>query len=510
MFRLQILSVLICFSIHLLSQNDIDAIRFSRSGVGGSGRFMAMGGAFGAVGADLSCAGFNPAGLGVFRKGEISFSGSLRLNNNKTNIYNTNSSVSDVLFAFNNFGIAYAWPSSSDPKSRNVIAFNNSQNQNFSRTVMMGGYTNNSSIAKDMNNLADQKGSPENLNGAYEDLGYETYLLDYDGSRFISLVDPKRTVYQSRQLATLGRLNELNFSYAYSYQDKFYFGASIGVPRVDYASTTTHFESDDKDSMRIVFTSPSTFTSTYVDGLSSLDTNYQYRLGFNNLTYTEYFKTQGSGVNLKLGGIIRLNQFVRVGFYFHTPTVYYLNDTYYNTISTSFDKNPNSPDQYKNPEKNDGYFEYKIITPSRLSLSSAFIIQKIALFAVDYEYVNYPSAKLSSANASDFAGVNSVIKNKYRGGHNLRIGGELNIKPIMFRAGYNMQGSPFGDVFAGNFVRQTISFGLGFRSQSNWYLDLMWCKSFSTENYYLFNTLNTQSKINYNVTSLGATIGIKF
>jgi 1-deoxy-D-xylulose-5-phosphate synthase len=57
-----------------------------------------------------------------------------------------------------------------------------------------------------------------------------------------------------------------------------HFGASLGVPRVDYTSLTNHFENDTKDSMRIVFSSPTTYSSTYVDGISSLDTAYSQLL----------------------------------------------------------------------------------------------------------------------------------------------------------------------------------------------------------------------------------------
>src|SRR5258708_30842605 len=60
------------------------------------------------------------AGLALFRKGEMSFTGGLRFTNNSANIYNKTSSVSDAKFAFNNFGIAYAWPATNDPESRHV------------------------------------------------------------------------------------------------------------------------------------------------------------------------------------------------------------------------------------------------------------------------------------------------------------------------------------------------------------------------------------------------------
>ncbi len=510
MCRYLITATIFCCAVFSFSQNDVDALRYSRYGIGGSSRFTAMGGAFGAVGADLSCAGFNPAGLGLFRRGEVAFSGGLRLTRNEASIYKTNTSVADVKFAFNNFGIAYAWESRYDPDSRHVIAFNNAQVLNFSNSTTMSGYTNNSSILKDMKNLADEQRNIFTLNNSYEGLAYDTYLLDDDtNGKFNSLVDLKRSVLQSRDLVTSGRVNELNFSYAYSYKDKFYLGASVGVPRVEFTSTTTHYESDTKDSMRVSFSDSSTYTTTYIDGLPNLHSDYINKLGFHDLEYTEYFKTQGSGLNLKLGGLVRVTDAVRLGMYFHTPTVYFLNDVYYNSMSASFDKNPGSPINSKYPQDG-GYFEYRVITPSRLSFNSAFIIKKMAVIGIDYELVNYGNARFLPNKSTSFSDANSAIKNKYKAGHNLRLGAEVNLKPVMVRAGYAMQGSPFGDVFSGNFVRHNFSLGLGFRGKGKWYFDVHWVKSISTEDYFLFTTLNTKAQIKYSAASLGATVGIKF
>ncbi|MEO6306247.1 MAG: hypothetical protein ABIP51_24070, partial [Bacteroidia bacterium] len=324
-------------------------------------------------------------------------------------------------------------------------------------------------------------------------------------AKFFPFLDPKRTVLQTRDIVTTGKMNDRNFSYAYAYKDEFYFGLSLGVPKIEYTSTTTHTEKDDKDSMRVVITSPTSYSTTYVDGLPFA---YTDKLGFNSLTYTEYFKTTGTGINLKLGGIARINDNFRLGLYYHTPTVYTLKDEYYNSISTSFDKDPTDPIQQKDPEGG-GLFNYKIITPGKISVNTAFIIKKISVIGIDYEMVNYKTASLSSSDVSDFAGVNAAIKNKYKMGHNLRVGSEFNIKPIMIRVGYNMQGSPFGGSFNEKFVRNSFSIGAGFRTKNNFYFDVVWVKTISTEDYYLFNTLPTKATLKYNAVNLSATIGIK-
>ena len=56
----------------VLAQNVDDALRYSQVFYNGTARFMSMGGAFTALGADLSAIRLNPAGTGVFRSSEAS------------------------------------------------------------------------------------------------------------------------------------------------------------------------------------------------------------------------------------------------------------------------------------------------------------------------------------------------------------------------------------------------------------------------------------------------------
>src|SRR5690606_35507349 len=158
----------------------------------------------------------------------------------------------------------------------------------------------------------------------------------------------------------------------------------------------------------------------------------------------------GTGYNLKIGGIARVNNSLRLGFYYHTPTIYKLLDIYYNEIQVAFDNAPDRPEIWREPADG-GRSEYRILTPSRFGLNSAFIFGKRGLVAIDYEHINYRRAHISSARIEDFAEVNETIKSVYSSGHNIKVGAELNLTPVMLRAGYVMLGSPFGDVFTGDF-----------------------------------------------------------
>ncbi len=51
-------------------QNEIDILRYSYQEALGTTRTMSMGGAYGALGADLACLSGNPAGIGMYRRGD--------------------------------------------------------------------------------------------------------------------------------------------------------------------------------------------------------------------------------------------------------------------------------------------------------------------------------------------------------------------------------------------------------------------------------------------------------
>jgi hypothetical protein len=501
------LCTLIVAGYVLHGQNDLDMLRYARGGVGGTARFTAMGGAFGAVGADLSVLNYNPAGLAIYRKGDLNFGMGLKLSNNSAKMYGGITQRSSSNLTFNNFGLAAAWESKDDPESRHAIGFSNVQSQNFSTRIQMSGYTNSQSISRDFLNLAEGQ-TLKNLNNSYEGLAYDSYVIDYDSAsqKYFSFIDINRTVLQTRDIVKTGRVNDLNFSYAYTYKDKFYIGASLGFPQVNFSSTTSHTELDDKDSMRVSLTGPSNYTTSYTYDLPIV---YASRLGFNSLVYEEYFKTTGSGFNLKLGGIYRVNDILRIGAYYHTATNYRLSDQYQTTMTVSFDKNKSNPKSLTYPE-NGGVYSYRIKTPAKYGFNLALVLNKQAVLALDYEGTNYSDGSLTSSTPSDFTNVNSTIQKVYSTGHNVRMGVEYNLGIYKLRAGYVMNGNPYGQVFVGDLVRNTFSVGAGYKGKGNFYIDASYALTHMTEHYYLYTTMNTSAKLYLLSSSVNVTMGFKF
>src|SRR3972149_2349672 len=63
MKKLTVITAVLAASLAVNAQNDVDALRYSQTTFGGTARFCAMGGAFGALGGDFSSLNFNHVGI---------------------------------------------------------------------------------------------------------------------------------------------------------------------------------------------------------------------------------------------------------------------------------------------------------------------------------------------------------------------------------------------------------------------------------------------------------------
>lgn len=505
-FLLSMASLLIV--LQSVAQNDMDALRYSQIGVGGNARFVSMGGAFGALGANLACLSYNPAGIGIYRKGEISLSPGIRFIN-VTSTYNTsqNNSFTPSLI-LNGIGMAGTWKDKKNADAKHSVGISVNQLQNFNTNITIQGYGNNKSIINDFLDNAG-KSSPANLDPSYSGMAFNSYLIDTINGHYYGLIDPSKNMFQTKSVVTTGKINEVAFGYTYGYKDKLYIGASVGIQIVRYNHLSNYTESDDKDSLRITQDAGGHVTDTYSYPIHHYMNSAGTGLlgGFKSMTYTENYSTTGTGYNFKLGAIYRANEYFRFGINYQTPTVLSLTDTYTYSLSTVWDGGDTYTQSYP---QSGGTYKYKIITPMRYGASLGFIYKKLFVIGIDYENLSYAQASISSSDATNFSGVNKVISSKYSRASNLRTGLEVNVNNVMLRLGYSMYGSPFGQTFSGQFVRNTISGGIGLRSK-NWTFDFALVKQFYSEDYYMYNPqFADKSTLAFSATTFVATIGARF
>lgn len=433
-------------------QNEIDVYRLSNTYVQGSARFDAMGGAFGALGAESGCIGINPAGFG--RASVSSFSFGLSGTSTKTtSLFNNNTSsmgefnmrvpnisgtiVSDV--SSSNSGLIYTQISLG---LNRVANFNNTFNYTGTQLTSLLDVFANQAYGVSQNDIY-------NVLPYTSALAYDTWAIDTFGSDdyYAPALSNGGQVIHNRTVLNKGGINEWYVALSANYLDKVYFGASLSYNTVNFSESLIHKE---------------TAIDTTTESLRSFVYQYDY-------------KTKGGGLNLKVGAIFLPTDFLRFGLAIHTPTFYQLTDEYSANMQARHDygiieANPSilPYDKYK----------YRIWTPTKFLGSLGLIFGDNGCLNVDVEYVNYGWGRLKSTTDEayapyDYAAENAVVKGQLGSAVNVRVGGEWAINNTVFvRGGYGYY--PKGDTLAtsyGKSFNQTISGGLGFRI-NRVYLDL--------------------------------------
>jgi len=91
------------------AQNEVDALRYSQTTFGGTARSMAMGGAFGALGADFSSLSTNPAGIAMYKKSEFTLTPSFYRGKTSSSFYGTSNDDSKYNLNISNVGLVIAF-----------------------------------------------------------------------------------------------------------------------------------------------------------------------------------------------------------------------------------------------------------------------------------------------------------------------------------------------------------------------------------------------------------------
>lgn len=467
-------AIILILSSYGFAQNEVDALRYSQNTTLGTARFTAMGGAFGALGGDMSSIHFNPAGIGIYRSSGMTFTPTLIMNNSSSNHFGTDSRATKASLKLTNIGIVLADVKSSGAGwEATQIGFTYRKSNHFSNRLNVSGINPNSSLLQSYAN--DIQGMlPSEINGSYgfgAGLAWNTYLLNpvdtIDTTNYKAIV-PNGGAAQERIIHKKGGVNDFALTLGANYRNKVFIGGSMGFPYVNYKEESSHTETDFNDSIAY----------------------------FNSFTLTESFHTYGTGINIKLGVIIKPVDWLRIGGAFHSPTYFKLTDQYSSSMSSKFDSIPSFSSQSglsyssNSPE---GIFDYTIATPMRLMSSLACIIGKKGLISADYEWSDYSTALLES-NSYGFTTANAAINSKYTGASTFRLGTEWRMLPFSFRAGYVLEESPYANLGTKG-SKQSYSCGFGIREQY-FFFDLAYVFTSTDEEYYLYNLESLKPTIN--------------
>ena len=445
--------VVLLFPISIFAQGPNDVLRLSHYYSYGSARMVSMGGAFGALGSEFTTLSHNPAGLGVFRTSEFSFTPSLKIRNNETSYLNSSYTDSRLRVLVDNFGLVGSFAKLESEDEKGLVRLNfgigyNRLSDFYSETSALGDNTTNSII--DLFASTAQGYTPSQLHSftdANRDvwtsvMAWYTYLINPDENllvpggdtlNYVSALNPGDGVYQDHVISSRGGVGEYTFSLGANFSNNLYLGATVGVQNVYYESNIFYSE-------------------------SAFETNQFLPSGerFESLNYNQSLLLTGNGYNLKAGAIYKPLPSLRLGFAVHTPTFYNISEDYFETMNSTFNVG------YEEDETPANFYDYTIESPYKLIGSVAYTFGARALISVDYEFVDYATMRFrKGGDGYKFRTENQDIKNNFTSTFNLKAGAEYWIGSLALRAGYAYYGSPYvegnayaashTDVFSGGF-----------------------------------------------------------
>jgi hypothetical protein len=443
------------------AQSDVDALRYTRTDLGFTPRSMAVGGAFGALGGDLSSTAINPAGIAQYRHDYFTMAVGMQNMSNEARYLGSNKSEIDFGFMLPNIGYVSTRPSYDRGVRSNKgwvhtnIALSMNRNTSYRAVQAYKGISTNSSMLDyfaqrangiDRSNLG---ATADEYNFGFQDLetmAWEAFLINDigDAQYEAAIARNSMEIEQSGDITTARGAMDYNLSIAANYNHKVLVGGGITLTRVRYEETMEYKEVD----------------------LSGIPTPWV------DWTLDRTLETKGYGVSGNLGIILKPSDMLRMGLALKTPTMFNLNDEYSDRMTSRLDDGTSH--DYSSAL---GQYDYRLITPFRTTLSIAGIFEDHGFLSMDAEILNFGNMRLRP-NIDAFDVANDVISNKYGSKINLRLGGELNYSIFRFRAGIANQASPLELVEKGNLRRTFLTGGLGIYDR-DWSFDIALVQEFS-------------------------------
>jgi hypothetical protein len=469
-----------------------DALKFNSYRNTGSARVQGMGGAFTALGGDLSNSFLNPAGLGFYNKSEFTitpiFSGA-KTNatyiDNISNLSSSNMRIGQIGAVFSNRGVGSRKKRTAWSISYNALA-------NFANDYTFSGSNKRSSISDYFAEKATMRNiSSTNLDKEFDtnsglaqnvtSMAYQAFLIDpLDNNAYIAS-ELSTPVNQVGNVTEAGNLGQMNFGYGVNYDDKTYIGGSIGIQNLNYSQLTDMSES---------------FPNGDV---------------FKGFQFSDELFVKGTGINANFGVIMKLSENLRFGANISSPTGMKINETY--TSSVSIDQLPNTfTTDYPTISTVPNDFKYKVTSPLRANVGTAlFLPKKLGVISIDAEYVGY--SMMNIKDKEDVTWSNDQkrgIQSEFKDVVNIKAGTEIRAGQGRFRAGLNYLGDPRKVAQTYNSKASLIgTLGAGFRS-TKFFADLSYSRSVDNFAYTPYTVSNASDYASVSLARTKGVVGISF
>ena len=508
------------------AQETYESAQIATEDLNGTARYIGMGGAMEALGADISTMGTNPAGIGLFRRSWIGISGGTTIQNgqeNRNTMANigrdkgiTNADLNQVGFIYSN-KFSY--------NSHFNLGFNYHKSRNFNQIISamnsLDGYSSSNKLSvMRCYNFDRSYGIRKDRNGEY----FNPNISLVDDANMYAVNDYLETSnylygkyeYGARAAdgynayrENSGYIGEYDFNFSANFNDRVYLGLTFGVKDVNYKSNYRYGEfliSDDAEGLP--------------DG---------------EYSFVDDREVTGTGFDVKFGTIIRPSEYspFRFGLYLHTPTWYDLTAKInMRAEATSTGATTNSPTLALN-------YDYRIMTPWKFGVSVGHTFGKIVAIGATYEYADYSNIKnriktgydtyqytdgwyyyydRRDTYANDLQ-MNNNTRNTLKGVSLVKVGVEVKPSQVLaFRLGYNYQSAIYKDdgykdsTIDADYCdgkngqggsthdytnwkgTNRITFGIGFTFDKNWTLDLSYQYATQKGEYHPFESSNIEGQ----------------
>lgn len=436
----------------LQAQNVYEIERVSSVDLDGTARFVGMGGAMNALGADLSTMSGNPAAIGMYRRSDFALSASAQVQRGAESFGHQ----SKTRGSFDQAGMVYAFRTNGDKVKFFNFGFNYQKSRNLKQYVGSDGWValggpsqlwrlgdQLAGAAYGFEDIFDKNGAHEwsHYNSLISNAAYDAGLLDYtigdikdnDGNIIKSnvinnIISPNSSEAYRYARANWGHVNTYDINLSFNVKDRVYFGVTTGIYEVDMGSCLYYEE--------------------MLQSGAGSNPSYSYGLA-------EDTRMHGTGFDMKFGLVVRPieeNPF-RFGIAFHTPRILSLTQSksgLFDTDTPIFDAEHAVCKEVKT-----GSYDYNIRTPWHLQFSAATTVSDWLALDAEYELANYKSTAVKYPNHYNYDGpslidsdldqfVDKEVGYCLRPQHTVRLGAEARFANNFYgRIGYNFVSSPF-------------------------------------------------------------------
>lgn len=511
------------------AQSAVDAYQLAQPELRGTARFMAMGGAFGALGGNLSTLTQNPGGIGVYRGNDVGVTLNLDIQSVKSMAQGFGMTKNQTKFNCNNFGYVgsimtngdfmpvFNWGASYSRTQSFDRAYHGRFNSlNGSLSNYVAGYTN----GIPSNELLPSKGyNPyqDSFNPWISILGYNSYIINPIGNsdKYTGLWQDGTSGTGGFDVLEKGYVDEYSINFGGNIMNTVYWGMGFGITDINYESST-YYEEDLNNAL---------IPNSEATGVENGNGGF----GLDN-----WKRISGNGFNFKTGIIVAPINELRFGLAVHTPTYYNLSQEGWAQIDYGYSSG------YSNTAQTDegytDYFEWKYRTPWRLIASVAGVIESQFIVSFDYEYRPYQNMNAKDNDGNQYNDIKGDIETYYKTCNIFRLGGEYRInRNLSARIGYSSQSSPSTAQFKNNDVdvwtfgvdetetqpsyqiddkTQYITCGLGYRYKEL-YIDAAYVHKNRKSTFHAYTPNNFTStppsaKITDNNNQIVLTLGMRF